>query len=121
MRHRKQTRLRALLLMWAVVSLFFQSGGALQFSSHSIGGDQPLSRRELSAHEMPRDVIAARGQSFSLKVCENKRTQFDQAIAASAPKLVLLSARTAPVLTLSRRHSSAPASLPTGRAPPRLA
>jgi hypothetical protein len=93
----------------------------LQVSSRRDNPDHPLSRRELSTYSIPPDAIAARGQSFSSKLCKNQRPQLDQAIAGNAPKLFLQGARIAPALTCLFSHSSGSASLPPGRAPPRLA
>ncbi|HYV03847.1 MAG TPA: hypothetical protein VFB82_04645 [Blastocatellia bacterium] len=120
MKHFQQCRsyLRALVLVCVVLSLPSLRGGLV--SSSSINGDQPLSRRILSAVDLPSDAIAARGQSFSLKLFKNLRPQLDLAIAGTAPKVVVPAARIARALTSISRTASAAASLPTGRAPPQL-
>lgn len=112
---------RTLLLKCVVLSLASLGGTLLQLQSQRVSREQPLSRREITAYGIPRDAVATRGQSFSLKLCKDQRPQFDQAIAGNAPKLYLPAARVALVLTMATGHPSAPVSLPTGRAPPRLA
>jgi hypothetical protein len=123
MRRRNQGRffLRTLPLVCLVLSLASLGGNVLQVSSRRDNPDHPLSRRELSTYSIPPDAIAARGQSFSSKLCKNQRPQLDQAIAGNAPKLVFQAARIAPIVTCPFSHSSGPASFPPGRAPPRLA
>ena len=118
LRQQNRSSLRALILACVVLSLPSLRAGLV--SSSSIYGDQPLSRRILSTVDLPSDAIAARGQSFSLKLFKNLRPQLDLAIAGTAPKIVLPAARIARVLTSISRTTSAAASLPTGRAPPQL-
>ncbi|HTG14790.1 MAG TPA: hypothetical protein VK747_05940 [Blastocatellia bacterium] len=113
--------LRTLPLVCLVLSLASLGGSLLQVSSRGDNRDHPLSRRGLSAYSIPHDAVAARGQSFALKLCKNQRPQLDQAIAGNTPKLVFPAARIAPVSTCLFSHSSGPVSLPPGRAPPRLA
>jgi hypothetical protein len=119
--NKAQRYLRTFLLMCAVLSLASPSGNLLQVSARRVSREQPLSRREVTAYGIPRDAIATRGQSFSVKLCKSQRPQLDKAIAGNPPTIVLLAVRIPPVLAFPLSHSSDIASLPTGRAPPRLA
>ena len=121
MRSNNQGQLSFGTLILACVVLNLASlGGNLLRVSPKAAEDRPLSRGELSAYSIPRDAIAARGQSFSLKLCKS-RPQFDQAIARNAPKLVFPAPRIEPVLAFPLSHSCRLSSRAASRAPPRLA
>ena len=119
--HNIQIWLRAVLLNCVVFSLASVSGNLLQIPSHRISHDHPLSRQEITSNGVTHDAVATRGQTFSLKLCKNQRSQFDLAVAGNTPRLHLSARRLAPFSTIAIGHSSEPVSLPTGRAPPSLA
>ncbi|HWO01412.1 MAG TPA: hypothetical protein VNS63_19285 [Blastocatellia bacterium] len=119
-RNQVQLFLRTLILTCVALNPASLGGSLLQVSPKA-ADHHPLSRRELSAYSMPRDAIAARGHSFSLKVCKSQRPQLDQETARKAPKLVFHASRIEPVLAFPLSHSYRLSSQAAGRAPPRLA